>query len=444
MTSNDVNEKVSETQKSELTYGINDKPPLKLAIPLAIQHIMAAFSGIVAVPLVVGQAIGLSMGDMAFMVSATLFMAGVATFLQVYGIGPIGSRLPCVMGTDFTFVGPGIAVASAFGLPGYFGATLAGSFLEIILSRFIKPLKKYFPPVVTGVVVTLIGLTMLPVSVDWAAGGFGSSEYGSLRFILLALVVMAIIIILNQKCSGFLCSGAILIGIICGYLISIPMGLLDITPVKEAAWISFPRPFKYGITFKWSAILAFIPPYLVTTIETVGDLMSVASASEHEMTGEELSGGILADGVGSLIAGIFGAGPNTSFSQNVGIIPLTGVASNFVVTIAAIILMLSGIFPKLGALVAIMPNPVLGGAGIMMFGMIAVGGIKILKDVDLNRRNSLLVAVSIGLGLAVVFRPEVLSHFHPNVQTIFQSGMTTGTIAAIILNLILPGRETKV
>lgn len=166
MTSNGVNEKAEETQKSELTYGINDKPPLKLAIPLAIQHIMAAFSGIVAVPLVVGQAIGLSMGDMAFMVSATLFMAGVATFLQVYGIGPIGSRLPCVMGTDFTFVGPGIAVASAFGLPGYFGATLAGSFLEIILSRFIKPLRKYFPPVVTGTVVTLIGLTMLPVSVD--------------------------------------------------------------------------------------------------------------------------------------------------------------------------------------------------------------------------------------------------------------------------------------
>ncbi len=444
MSSKDINENFEETQKSELTYGINDRPPLRLAIPLAIQHIMAAFSGIVAVPLVVGYAIGLSVEDLAFMVSATLFVAGLATFIQVYGIGPIGSRLPCVMGTDFTFVEPGIAVATAFGLPGYFGATLAGSFLEIILSRFIKPLRKYFPPVVTGIVVTLIGLTMLPVSVDWVAGGAESTQYGSLKFILLALIVMAIIIILNQKCSGFLCSGAILIGIICGYLISIPMELLDITPVKEAAWIAFPRPFKYGITFEWSAILAFIPPYIVTTIETVGDLISVGSASEHEITGEELSGGILADGVGSLIAGVFNAGPNTSFSQNVGIIPLTGVASRFVVTLAAIILMLSGIFPKLGALIAIMPNPVLGGAGIMMFGMIAVGGIKILKDVDLNRRNSLLVAVSLGLGLAVVYRPEILSNFHPDVQTIFQSGMTTGTITALILNLILPGREKEV
>jgi len=437
------NEKLNEVQNSELTYGINDKPPLRLAIPLAIQHIMAAFSGIVAVPLVVGQAIGLSVEDMAFMVSATLFVAGIATFIQVYGIGKIGSRLPCVMGTDFTFVGPGIAVASAFGLPGYFGATLAGSFLEIILSYFIKPLRKFFPPVVTGIVVSLIGLTMLPVSVDWVAGGVGNPEYGSPKFLLLAFIVMAIIILLNQRGKGFASSGAILIGIICGYLISIPMGLLDVTPVKDAAWLAFPKPFKYGIEFHWSAILAFIPPYLVTTVETVGDLISVATASEHDITGEELSGGILADGVGSLIAGIFNAGPNTSFSQNVGIIPLTGVASRFVVILASIILMLSGVFPKLGALVAIMPNPVLGGAGIMMFGMIAVGGFKLLQEVDLNRRNSLLVAVSMGLGLAVVYRPEILSGFNPTIQTIFQSGMTTGTIAAIILNLVLPGREIE-
>lgn len=434
-------EGVVEDPKSELIYGIEDKPPIGIAIPLAIQNIMAAFSGIVAVPLVVGQAIGLSVEEMAFMVSATLFVSGWATFMQSRGIGPVGSRLPCIMGTDFTFVGPGIAVASAFGLPGYFGATTVGSFLEIILSRFIKPLRKYFPPVVTGVVVSLIGLTMLPVAVDWAAGGVGSSDYGSVKFVLLAFVVMAIIIILNQKGSGFVSSSSILIGIVCGYLISIPMGLLNFETVKEAAWFSLPKPFKYGMKFHLPAILAFLPAYLVTAIETMGDLMSVANASEHEITGEELSRGILSDGVGSFIAGIFNAGPHTSFSQNVGIIPLTGVASRFVTIISGIILMLAGIFPKLGALVAIMPNPVLGGAGIMMFGMIAVGGFKILQEVDFNRRDSLLVAVSMGLGLAVVYRPEILDQFHPTIKTIFQSGMTTGTITALILNLILPGRE---
>ncbi len=444
MTSNDVNEKAEETQKSELIYGIDDKPPLKLAIPLAIQNIMAAFSGIIAVPLVVGQAIGMSVDEMAFMVSATLFISGLATFIQSRGVGPIGSRLPCIMGTDFTFVGPGIAVANSFGLPGYFAATTVGAILEIILSRFIKPLRKYFPPVVTGVVVSLIGLTMIPVAVDWAAGGAGNPEYGNPKFILLAFAVMAIIILLNQRGKGFLSSGAILIGIICGYIISIPMGLLDVTAVKEAGWFSLPRPLRYGMEFHLSAILAFLPAYIVTAIETMGDLISVANASEHDITGEELSRGILSDGVGSFIAGIFGAGPHTSFSQNVGIIPITGVASRFVTIIAGIILMLAGIFPKIGALVSIMPSPVLGGAGIMMFGMIAVGGFKLLQEVDLNKRNSLLVAISMGLGLAVVYRPEVLSNFHPNIQTIFHSGVTTGTIAAIILNLILPGRETEV
>ncbi len=443
MSSENLEGEMVESHNSELRYRIDDKPPIGIAIPLAIQNIMAAFSGIIAVPLVVGQAIGLSVDAMGLMVSATLFISGLATFIQSRGIGPVGSKLPCIMGTDFTFVGPGIAVASAFGLPGYFAATTLGAIFEIILSRFIKPLRKYFPPVVTGVVVALIGLTMIPVAVDWSAGGVGNPEYGSLKFILLAFAVMAIIILLNQKGKGFISSGSILIGIICGYIISIPMGLLDITPVKDAAWISLPRPFRYGMEIHLSAILAFLPAYLVTAVETMGDLISVANASEHEITGEELSRGILSDGVGSFIAGIFGAGPHTSFSQNVGIIPITGVASRYVTIISGIILMLAGIFPKIGALVSIMPDPVLGGAGIMMFGMISVGGFKLLQEVDLNRRNSLLVAVSMGLGLAVVYRPGILDNFHPTVQTIFQSGMTTGTLTAIILNLVLPGREVQ-
>ncbi|WP_425448573.1 nucleobase:cation symporter-2 family protein [Dethiothermospora halolimnae] len=434
-----VNSNTKAQTNSELRYKINDKPPIKMAIPLALQNIFAAFSGIVAVPLVVGNAIGLPMEQMAFFVNATLFMAGLATFIQAYGIGPIGSRLPCIMGTDFTFAGPSIAVGSTMGLPGIFGATLLGSFVEIILSRFIKPLMKIFPPVVTGTVVSLIGLTLLPVSIDWAAGGqVGAEGYASLENLFLAGIVMIIIILFNQYGKGFLSAGAILLGIIAGYIISIPMGMLDITPVKDAAWIAFPTPFKYGIDFSWTALLAFIPAYLVTTVESIGDLMAVGEASNHKITHDELAGGLLADGTGSFLAGIFNAGPNTSFSQNVGIIPITGVASRFVVVIAGIILMLSGIFPKLGALVSIMPDPVLGGAGIMMFGMIAVGGIKTLKKVRFTRRNSLVIAISMGLGLAVAFRPELLNNFHEKLAIIFHSGITTGTLAAIVLNLILP------
>lgn len=426
-------------KESSLTYQIDDKPPIGIAIPLAIQNIMAAFSGIIAVPLVIGQAIGLSVADMSFMVSATLFVSGLTTFIQARGIGPIGSRLPCIMGTDFTFVGPGIAVASVYGLPGYFGAATAASIIEIIMSRFIKPLRRFFPPVVMGVVVTLIGLTMLPVAVDWVGGGDPTAaDYASIKNLSLAFMVMAIIILLNQLGKGFLSSGAILIGIIAGYIIAVPMGLLDVTPVKDALWFSLPRPFKFGMEFHPAAILAFIPAYIVTGIETMGDLMSVAAASEHEITGDELAAGVLSDGVGSGIAGMLNAGPHTSFSQNVGIIPITGVASRYVTIIAGIILMLAGIFPKLGALVAIMPSPVLGGGGIIMFGMIAVGGLKLLQEVNFNRRNSLLVAVSLGLGLSVVFKPDLLSNLNPTIQTIFQSGMSTGTITALILNIILP------
>ena len=322
-----------------ILYKINDKPPIHITIILAFQHIMAAFGGIVAVPLIVGGALKLPVKDIAFLVSAALFAAGIATFIQAKGVGPVGSKLPCVMGTDFTFVGPSIAVGSVFGLPGMFGATIMGSFIEIILSRFIKPLRKFFPPIVTGTVVMLIGLTLIPVSIDWAAGGFGAKDYGSVRNICIAFAVMSVIALLNRYGKGLISSASVIIGLIFGYVICFPLGMLDFSAITNASWIAFPSIFKYGITFKFSAFVAFITAYLVTTVETVGCLMAVGEASGKELSSEDISKGILADGVGSLIAGFVNAGPNTSFSQNVGLIPLTRVASRFVVTMAGIILM---------------------------------------------------------------------------------------------------------
>ncbi|QEK13177.1 purine permease [Crassaminicella thermophila] len=423
--------------RSEIIYKIDDKPPLGISILLAFQHILAAFGGIVAVPLVVGGILGLPINDLAFLVSAALFMAGVATFIQAKGIGKVGARVPCVMGTDFTFVGPSIAVGSTMGLPGIFGATILGSFIEMILSRFIKPLRKFFPPIVTGTVVMLIGLTLLPVSIDWAAGGYGAADYGSIKNVSVAISVMIVTILLNRYGKGMISSASVIIGLIFGYVISYPLGLLNFEPIKEASWFSLPTIFKYGVTFSFSAVIPFITAYLVTTIETVGVLMAIGEASNKELSSEEISSGILADGVGSFIAGFFGAGPNTSFSQNVGLIPLTKVASSFVVVIAGIILMLLGIFPKFGALIAIMPNPVLGGAGIIMFGVVAAAGIKTVKNVPFNNRNMLILAVSLGIGLGVTVRPDFLKNFPSILKGLFSSGISAGTITALVLNIVL-------
>ncbi len=422
---------------ADILYKIDDKPPIGTSILLAFQHIMAAFGGIVAVPLVIGGVLGLPVTDMAYLVSCALFAAGIATFIQSRGIGPVGARVACVMGTDFTFVGPSIAVGFAFGLPGIFGATILGSFIEIILSRFLKPLQKFFPPIVTGTVVMLIGLTLLPVSMDWAAGGYGAADYGSLQNVSVAVAVMLVITFLNRYGKGILSSAAVIIGLIFGYVICYPLGMLDFTPIAEAGLVAIPTPFKYGITFSLAAVIPFVTAYMVTTIETVGCLMAIGEASDKELTMDEVQAGVLADGVGSFIAGFFNAGPNTSFSQNVGLIPLTKVASRFVVIISGVILIIMGIFPKFGALVAIMPNPVLGGAGIIMFGMVFAAGAKTILNVPLNNRNLLILAISVGMGLGVTFRPEILSHLPEAVKSLFSSGISAGTITALFLNIVL-------
>jgi len=422
---------------ADILYKIDDKPPIGTSILLAFQHIMAAFGGIVAVPLVIGGVLGLPVTDMAYLVSCALFAAGIATFIQSKGVGPVGARVACVMGTDFTFVGPSIAVGFAFGLPGIFGATILGSFIEIILSRFLKPLQKFFPPIVTGTVVMLIGLTLLPVSMDWAAGGYGAADYGSLKNISVAVAVMLVITLLNRYGKGILSSGAVIIGLVFGYIISFPLGMLDFTPIANAGLVAIPTPFKYGITFSLAAVIPFITAYMVTTIETVGCLMAIGEASDKELTMDEVQAGVLADGVGSFIAGFFNAGPNTSFSQNVGLIPLTKVASRFVVIISGIILVIMGIFPKFGALIAIMPNPVLGGAGIIMFGMVFAAGAKTILNVPLNNRNLLILAISVGIGLGVTFRPEILTHLPEAIKSLFSSGISAGTITALFLNIVL-------
>lgn len=429
----------------DLLYHIDDKPKLSTQILLGFQNIFAAFGGIIAVPLVISNALGFDGALATAVLSATILVSGLATIIQSKGIGPIGARVPCIMGTDFTFVAPAITVGSVAGLPGIIGATILGSLVEIIASFFIKPLMKLFPPLVTGTVVCLIGLTLIPVSIDWAAGGVGAPDYGSLQNLSIALFVLTVTLLLNRYGNGLVSSASVLLGMIIGYIVCIPLGKIDFTLVKEASWFAFPNIFEYGINFELKNLIAFIPAYIITTIETVGCLSTICEVSNVNGTSKIIGKGVLADGVGSALAGVLGTFPNTTFSQNVGLIPLTRNASKSVAIMAGILLVLLGFFPKFAALINIMPQPVLGGVGIVMFGTVAAAGIKTLSKIKINNRNLLILATSIGLGLGVTFRPDFISQLPEGIKMVFSSGISTGTIVALVLNKVLKEEkeETK-
>ena len=426
-----------------LIYGVDDDLDLPKKVLFGLQHIFAAFGGIIVVPLVIATSLGFDSKVTTALISASILGSGLATIIQAKGVGKVGARVACIMGTDFTFVSPAISVGSVLGLPGIIGATILGSLFEVILSFFIKPLMKFFPPLVTGTVVALIGLTLLPVSIDWAAGGAGSVNYASLENLAVAMFVLVITLLLNNYGKGMISSASILIGIVVGYLVCIPLGLVDFNPVKEASWLSFPKILEFGVTFDAKAVMAFIPAYFVATIGTVGCLKAIGETSNIDIGDKRVAAGVLSDGVGSALGGLVGSCPNTSFSQNIGIISLTKVASRHVAVMAGILLVILGFLPKVAAIITGIPNPVLGGVGIMMFGTVAAAGIRTLSNIKLTERNLLIIAISMGLGLGVTFRPDVIHNLPEAIRMIFSSGISTGTIAALILNAVLKESPTS-
>ncbi|MFR0660059.1 uracil-xanthine permease family protein [Clostridium perfringens] len=426
-----------------LIYGVDDDLDLPKKVLFGLQHIFAAFGGIIVVPLVIATSLGFDSKVTTALISASILGSGLATIIQAKGVGKVGARVACIMGTDFTFVSPAISVGSVLGLPGIIGATILGSLFEVILSFFIKPLMKFFPPLVTGTVVALIGLTLLPVSIDWAAGGAGSANYASLENLAVAMFVLVITLLLNNYGKGMISSASILIGIVVGYIVCIPLGLVDFTPVKEASWLSFPKILEFGVTFDAKAVMAFIPAYFVATIGTVGCLKAIGETSNIDIGDKRVAAGVLSDGVGSALGGLVGSCPNTSFSQNIGIISLTKVASRHVAVMAGILLIILGFLPKVAAIITGIPNPVLGGVGIMMFGTVAAAGIRTLSNIKLTERNLLIIAISMGLGLGVTFRPDVIHNLPEAIRMIFSSGISTGTIAALILNAVLKESPTS-
>ena len=426
----------------ELLYKVEDKPPVGTSILLAAQHLLAALGAIIAVPLVVGGVLGLSTEDMVVLVNAAMLVSGVVTIIQCRGVGPVGIKLPVVMGTSFTFVGVSIAIGFEHGVAGILGSALVASLVMIIGSFFMPTIRKLFPPIVTGTVVTLVGLSLIPVAVDWIAGGqVGSEGYASITNLLIGLSVLAIVIAFAQFGKGIFSASAVVMGMVIGFAACAALGLVDFAPVHQASWVALPTPLHFGLSFPISGIIGMSIAYLVTIIESTGDFFALSTVTKTKLTGKKLSRGILADGVGSALASVFSTTPFSSFSQNVGIVGITGVASRYVVTITGVMLILAGLFPVLGALIVIIPLPVIGGAGLLMFAMIITAGVNILSTTQHTKRNGLIIAISIGAGMAVTVRPELLTNLPEFLKVILASGITTGSLIALFLNLLLPGRE---
>ncbi|OED44935.1 xanthine permease [Endozoicomonas sp. (ex Bugula neritina AB1)] len=416
-------------------YEIEDRPPLGTALVLALQHMLAAFGAIIAVPLVVGGVLGLPESTMVSIVSAALLVSGLVTIVQCLGLGPVGIRMPCVMGTSFTFVAVAIAIGQEHGLSGILGSALGGSLVMIIGSQFMVQVKRLFPPIVSGTVILMIGVSLVPVGTDWFAGALpGSTDYGALPHLMIGLLVAITVISLNRKGSGLFKTGAIVIGMAIGYLISVMMGDVDFSPITQAATIRIPSILPVDLAFPVTGVISMGIIYLVTIMESTGDFLALSEVSHCQLTGQRLSRGILCDGIGSALASLFGTTPFSSFSQNVGIIAITGVASRFVVAMTGGLLMIAGFFPKLAALIITVPQPVLGGASIVMFGMIIAAGVKMLSRVELNERNSIIVGVSITVGLAVTTRPDILDYLPSFFQVSLSSGIATAALVAVLLN----------
>ena len=425
---------------NNLLYTVEDKPPFGLSLLLAAQHLLAALGGIIAVPLVIGNVLKLPTADTVTLVNAALLISGVVTIIQCKGLGPVGIRLPSVMGTSFTFVAAALAIGfSEYGISGILGASLVGSLVMIIGSFFMPYIRKLFPPIVTGTVVMMIGLSLIPVAVDWFAGGQrGDANYATPENLMMASFVLIIVVTLVQWGKGIFSAAAIVIGMMTGYMVCLAMGWVSFEGVHAAQVFAIPQPLHFGLSFPISGIIGMSIAYLVTIVESSGNFLALGNATQTEITGKHLRGGVLADGLGSALAAIMSTTPFSSFSQNIGVFSRTGVASRPVVALTGGLLALAGLFPVFGALIVSIPLPVLGGAGLMMFAMIIAAGIQMLDKVARSKRNGLIIAISIGCGLAVTTRPELLDKLPHFFKEVLGSGITVGSLLALILNLVLP------
>ena len=436
--------------KTDLIYGIEDRPPFKDAFFAALQHLLAIFVAIITPPLIIAGALKLDVEKTGFLVSMSLFASGVSTFIQCRRIGPIGAKLLCIQGTSFSFIGPIIATGMVGGLPLIFGVCMAAAPIEMIISRTFRYMRNIITPLVSGIVVLLIGLSLIKVGIVSCAGGFGAMDngtFGSWENLSIAGSVLLSVLFFNRCSSKYLRMSSIVLGLCLGYALAFTLGKVDMSALNPSMLMSFniPQPFKYGLDFNISSFIAIGLVYLITAIEATGDVTANSMISGLDIKGEKymkrVSSGVLADGFNSLLAGVFTSFQIPIFAQNIGIIQLSGVASRYVGYYIAAMLVLLGLFPIVGAVFSLMPDPVLGGATLLMFGTVAAAGIRIISSQNIGRKETLVLAVSLSLGLGVELMPDVLKNAPEAIRSIFASGITTGGLTAIIANAVIRVKE---
>ena len=463
---------MSQLENKGAEYDFYAKLPLKKAIPLGLQHVLAMFVGNLTPILIITGACGMGVGSefahlQVDLLQNAMLIAGIVTLIQLFSIGPVGGKVPIIMGTSSGFIGVFNSVVQVMGggvlaYGAIMGASVIGGLFEAVLGFMLKPLRKFFPAVVTGTVVLSIGLSLIAVGVNSFGGGNAANDFGSLENLILGAVVLLVIIAFKHGTKGMTSASSILIGIIVGYIVAAIMGLvlpttavnaegveytkawvLNWDKVAQASWFSIPKIAPVKLVFDVRAIIPVLIMFIVTAVETVGDISGVMEGGMgREATDGELSGGVICDGVGSSIAALFGVLPNTSFSQNVGLVTMTKIVNRFALAMGAVFLILCGLFPKLAALISIMPQSVLGGAAVMMFSSIVVSGIQLITKEPLTARGITIVSVALGLGYGIGSNTGVLSHLPQTIQLIFGgSGIVPAALVAILLNIVLPKDE---
>ena len=445
-------------KSKELIYGLNDRPPIRETIFAALQHLLAIFVAIITPPLIISSALKFDLDTTGFLVSMSLFVSGLATFIQCRRFGPIGAGLLCIQGTSFSFISPIIGAGMLgmingkmnieMGLSYIFGACLVASVVEMVVSRLLPYTRKIITPLVSGIVVSLIGMCLIKAGINSCGGGQSAVDagtFGSMQNLGLALLVLVSIIFFNRSNNRFLRMGSIVLGLLIGCVVAYALNMIDFSSLKGSGSLNIPVPFKYGLNFDLGAIIGIGLIYLVTAVEAFGDITANSLISGEPVEGpvflKRAQGGVLADGFNSLLAAVFNSFPNSIFAQNNGMIQLTGVASRYVGYFIAGALVLLGLFPVVGKVFSLIPDPVLGGATLLMFGTVAAAGIRIIASTEITRKAVLVMAISFAMGLSVELVPGILDKMPDIIKNIFSSGITTGGLTAILANAFIRIKE---
>ncbi|ATJ81101.1 uracil-xanthine permease family protein [Halomonas beimenensis] len=430
-------------KQSTSVFDFQGRPPLTRALPLSLQHILAMIMGTVTVPIIVAGAVGASLGDTMWLIQISLLASGGSTLLQLYGIRRFGARLPSIFGVGFAYVPTLTAVGAQYGLEGILGAQVIGGVAMILVGLGIRHIRHFFPPVVAGTVVLVIGLSLYDIAINYMAGGIGEAGYGEPRQWWVAGVTLLVVLGVSQFARGFMKLSAIICGILVGYGLALALGMVDFSPVAEAAWFSAPRLLPFELHFHPAAIVSLVIICVINSVQTIGDLSATTvGGMNRELGPRELSGGLLGNGLCTALGSLFGALPTASYSQNVGIVAMTKVISRTVLALAAGFMLLAGLVPKFGALMTTIPYPVLGGATVTVFGMITMTGIQLLTRDELSSRNITIASLALALSLGIYAAPEAIAGFPAMVKLVIGgSPIVVAALVAVTLNLILPRKS---